>query len=419
MMQKIIFILFLMVFTTAFAQEELSLTACYTLAEKNNPIAKQNELIPQQSELNIGIINTKKYPKIDFDAQATYQSDVIHFPTENPGLIFELPNQDQYKTTLTLNQLIYGGGTIKAAIEDEDAKSKTQQQTVQVALYQLKPKINQLYFSILLSQEKKDLLLAKQSQLQEKLKEVKAGIKYGAVLPSSDAVIEAELLKLKQQLTEIESSRLNLTQTLEKYIGVSITKSTSFIYPEVSENLSNDINRPELNLFSLQKDQIDYTSNTLSKNRLPKVYGFAQGGYGNPGLNMLDNSFQAFYVVGLKLNWNVFDWNKTKKQTQALEINKQFIDTEKEKFELNTSIQLEQQIIEINKYKNFTQSDQSIINLRKNILKTADSQLKNGVITSSIYIEKLTDLYEAENNLKTHQIQLLLSQANYKTIQGI
>ena len=86
---------------------------------------------------------------------------------------------------------------------------------------------------------------------------------------------------------------------------------------------------------------------------------------------------------------------------------------------MNTSIQLEQQMIEINKYQEFIISDQSIIELHKKILETTDSQLKNGVITSSVYIEKLTDLYEAENNLKTHQIQLLLSQANYKTIQGI
>ena len=419
MMKKIIFIIFLMVFTTVFSQEELSLTECYSLAESNHPIAKQNELIPQQSELNTDIINTKKYPKIDFDAQATYQSDVIHFPTENPGLLFELPNKDQYRATLTVNQLIYGGGSINAAVEDENAKSKTQQQNVQVELYQLKPKINQLYFSILLLQEKKDLLLSKQKQLQEKLKEVKAGIKYGALLSASDSVLEAELLKLEQQLTEIESSKTNLIQTLEKYLGISVDNSTTFIYPNNSETLSNSLNRPEIDLFNLQKDQIDYTSTIISKDRLPKVYGFAQGGYGNPGLNMLDNSFQAFYIVGLKLNWNVFDWNKTKKKTQALELNKQFIDTEKEKFELNTSIQLEQQMIEINKYQEFIISDQSIIELHKKILNTADSQLKNGVITSSVYIEKLTDLYEVENNLKTHQIQLLLSQANYKTIQGI
>ncbi|MCK5638867.1 MAG: TolC family protein [Flavobacteriaceae bacterium] len=418
-MKKIIFIIFLMVFTTVFSQEELSLTECYSLAESNHPIAKQNELIPQQSELNTDIINTKKYPKIDFDAQATYQSDVIHFPTENPGLLFELPNKDQYRATLTVNQLIYGGGSINAAVEDENAKSKTQQQNVQVELYQLKPKINQLYFSILLLQEKKDLLLTKQKQLQEKLKEVKAGIKYGALLPASDSVLEAELLKLEQQLTEIESSKTNLIQTLEKYLGVPVNNSTTFIYPEISETLSNSLNRPEIDLFNLQKDQIDYTSTIISKDRLPKVYGFAQGGYGNPGINMLDNSFQAFYIVGLKLNWNVFDWNQTKKKTQALELNKQFIDTEKEKFELNTSIQLEQQTIEITKYQEFIISDQSIIELHKKILNTADSQLKNGVITSSVYIEKLTDLYEVENNLKTHQIQLLLSQANYKTIQGI
>ncbi len=418
-MKKFIYLLFLIVFTKSIGQEELSLVKCYSLAEINHPIAKQNELIPQQNELNTDIIKTKKYPKIDLDAQATYQSDVIHFPVENPGIIFEIPNKDQYRATATVNQLIYGGGSVNASIEDEIAKSKTQNQIVHVELYQLKPQINQLYFSILLLQEKKQLLLAKQKQLNEKLNEVKAGIKYGTILPSSDSVLEAELLKLKQQLTEIESSKLNLFQTLEKYIGIPVTKSTTLVYPQISNNLSGSLNRPELDLYKFQKEQIDNTASVLSKNRYPKIYGFAQGGYGNPGLNMLDNSFQAFYYVGLKVNWNVFDWNKTKKQTHALEINKQFIDTEKEKFELNTSIQLEQQIIEINKFNDFTQSDQSIIDLHKKILKTADSQLKNGVITSSDYIEKLTDLYEAENNLKTHQIQLLLSQANYKTIQGI
>ena len=417
-MKKIIYVFFFMITISVFSQETLRLTDCYTLAEVNHPIAKQKELIPQQNELNMEIINTNKYPKIDISAQATYQSDVIKLPVDNPDLLFELPNKDQYRTSITLNQLIYAGGSIKATIDGENAKSKTQQQTIEVELYQLKPQINQLYFSILLLQEKKGLLLTKQKQLQEKLNEVKAGIKYGTVIPSSDSVLEAELLLLNQQLIEIESSKLNLIQSLEKYLGISITKSTSFVFPEISEDLSGLMDRPELDLFNLQKDQIEYSSNILSKNKLPKIYGFAEGGYGNPALNPLDNAFETFYIVGVKLNWNVFDWNKIKKQKQALEINQQIIDTEKEKFEMNTSIQLEQQVIEINKYKDFTKSDQSIIDLHKNIVNIADSKLKNGVITSSVYIEKLTDLYEAENNLKTHQIQLLLSQANYNIIKG-
>ncbi|RLD84368.1 MAG: TolC family protein [Bacteroidetes bacterium] len=416
-MKKLILLLFFIPLSS-FAQENLSLEKCYALAEVNYPKSKQSDLVKEQSDLNTEIIKTKKYPKIDFDAQATYQSDVIHFPTENPGLLIELPNKDQYKATLTLNQLIYGGGTIDAAIAEENAKSITQLQKVNVELYQLKPRINQIYFSLLLTQEKRDLLLAKQKQVEEKLKEIKAGIKYGAVLPTSDAILEAELLKLQQQLTDIESTKQNLIQTLEKYIGSPVSDTSSFTYPENTIDLSKSLNRPEMELFNLQKTQIDNTSSMLQKNRLPKVYGFAQGGYGNPGLNMLDNSFQAFYYVGLKLNWNVFDWNKTKKQTQALELNKQIIESEKEEFKLQTNIQLEQQAIEVAKYNEFINSDQTIIRLQKHILKTAESQLKNGVITSSDYMDQLTDLYEAEINLKTHQIQLLLAQANYKVIQG-
>ena len=416
-MKKIILFLLLINFN-ALAQEPLSLETCYSLAETNYPKAKQSALVSEQNELNSEIIKTRKYPKIELDAQATYQSDVIHFPTENPGILFELPNKDQYRATLTLNQLIYGGGTIDAAIEEEKAKSITQQQKINVELYQLKPKINQLYFSVLLLQEKKSLLLAKQKQIDEKLKEIKAGIKYGAVLPTSDAVLEAEILKIQQQLNDINSSNQNLLQSLEKYLGVSITETTNFSYPETTKDLSKTKLRPEIELFNLQKTQIDNSSSLISKNRLPKIYGFAQGGYGNPGLNLLDNSFQTFYYVGIKLNWNVFDWSKSKKQTQALEINKQFVDSEKEEFELQTSMQKEQQLLEIGKYNNFINSDQTIIELRKQILKTSESQLKNGVITSSDFIEKLTDLYESENDLKTHQIQLLLAQANYKVIQG-
>lgn len=416
-MKKLILLL-LFTSLTAYSQEPLSLEKCYDLAEVNYPKAKQSSLLTEQSSLNSEILKTKKYPKIDLDAYATYQSDVVHFPTENPGMLFELPNKDQYRATLTLNQLIYGGGMIDASIAEENAKSLTQLQKVNVELYQLKPKINQIYFSILLSQEKKGLLLAKQKQIKEKLKEIKAGIKYGAVLPTSDAVLESELLKIQQQLGDIESNRQNLIQSLEKYTGSTISNSTSFAYPTNSVSFSNSLNRPELELFNLQKSQIDSTSFLLSKNRLPKIYGFAQGGYGNPGLNMLDNSFQPFYYVGLRVNWNVFDWNKTKKQSKALEINKKLVESDIEEFELQTSMQLQQQELEVKKYNQFVNSDQTIINLQKKILKTAESQLKNGVITSSDYMDQLTDLYEAEINLKTHQIQLLLAEANYKVIQG-
>ena len=134
---------------------------------------------------------------------------------------------------------------------------------------------------------------------------------------------------------------------------------------------------------------------------------------------MLDNSFQPFYTVGAKLNWNVFDWNSNKKQRQSIAINKDILDNETEIFKLNTNIKLNQQKKEIDKIETFIISDLEIINLRKEVLKSADSQLKNGVITSSAYITELTNLYEDENTLVKHKIQLQLAKANYNIIKGL
>ena len=63
-------------------------------------------------------------------------------------------------------------------------------------------------------------------------------------------------------------------------------------------------------------------------------------------------------------------------------------------------------------------SDVEIVTLRKEVLQTADSQLKNGVITSSAYITELTNLYKDENTLVRHKIQLQLAKANYNVIKG-
>jgi len=133
---------------------------------------------------------------------------------------------------------------------------------------------------------------------------------------------------------------------------------------------------------------------------------------------MLNNSFQAFYTVGVKLNWNVFDWNANKKKRNSLAINKAVINSEIETFELNTSIELNQQQLEIEKLSQFIASDLDIIQLRKDVLKATESQLRNGVITASVYITELTNLYEDKNNLDVHKIQLLLAKANYNVTKG-
>ena len=415
-MKRIIIILILLFPIAIVAQQILTLQECYELATANYPLAKQSQLLAAQNQLEQDVISKLKLPQLNLDAQATYQSDVIEVPIPNAGI--QPPNKDQYRATLSVNQLIYNGGATEASLNLKSAQLKSKQKQVEINLYQLKQKINQLYFSILLSQETDLLLKSKQEQLQARLQEVNSGITYGVLLPASDKVLEAELLKLKQQFTEVESNKAALIETLSQIIGQSLSASTTFQNQIVETDLITELKRPELELFQLKKEEIEGNEALIMKQHSPKILGFATGGYGNPGLNMLDNSFQPFYVVGVKLNWQVFDWNSNKKQRESLSINKDIIDIESETFKLNTTIELNQQQKEIDKLETFITSDLEIINLRKEVLKAADSQLKNGVITSSAYITELTNLYEDENTLVKHNIQLQLAKANYKVING-
>lgn len=416
-MKKISLLLFTFFSMSLFSQEKLSLNDCYQLVKKNYPLAKQTDLLAKQNKLDLAIIQNGKLPKLDLLVQASYQSDVTKTPIMTSAGIEE-PNLDQYKANLSLNQLIYAGGKINAASNVKIAELKTQQKQIEVNLYQLKRQVNQLYFSILNLQERNLLLLAKEEQLNANLKEVKAGIKYGTILPTSDNVLEVELLKLAQQFTELKLNKNTLIETLSKLMGTTIKTTMVFESPIITTQISNTINRPELDLFQLKKEQIETSEQLISKQNIPQIVGFATGGYGNPGLNMLENAFKSYYWVGVRLNWNVFDWNTTKKQRESLLINRDIVNNEAEVFNLNTSIEMTQQETEINKIKTFITSDSAIIELRKKILKASDSQLKNGIITSSAYMTEFTNLYEAENNLNTHKIQLLLAKANYNITQG-
>ncbi|MEO8773899.1 MAG: TolC family protein [Gelidibacter sp.] len=415
-MKRITIILIGLFTATMASQQTVSLQECYALASANYPLAKQSQLLDAQNKLEQEVISKGKLPQLSLDAQATYQSDVIEVPIPSAGI--QPPNKDQYRATLSVNQLIYNGGATDASLNLKSTQLKSKQKQVEVNLYQLKQKINQLYFSILLAQESELLLKSKQEQLQARLKEVQSGITYGALLPASDKVLEAEILKLKQQFVEVKSNKAILIETLSQIIGKSLSSATTFKNPLLEVELKTAFNRPELDLFLLKKEEIESNEALIAKQNSPKVLGFATGGYGNPGLNMLDNSFQPFYTVGVKLNWNVFDWNSNKKQRESLSINKDIIDSETEIFELNTNIELNQQQRDIDRIESFISSDMEIIKLRKEVLKSAESQLKNGVITSSAYITELTNLYEDENTLVKHKIQLQLAKANYNVIKG-
>lgn len=417
-MKRIIALNVLFLPAVLFAQQQLSLEESYNYALKNNPLRNQADWLKEKSDAEISILEKGKLPKLDVNAQATYQSDVVHFPGSLPNMSIVPPNKDQYRATVDVSQLIYKGSAIQAQTKLKEAELQTLQQQVEVGLYGLKYQVNQYYFNVLLKQEQAKLLELKKQQLQERLNEVKAAVKYGAALTSSEKILEAELLKLSQEQTQVDADRKKALEQLSQLLHLDVAKDLVLENPNLTVYKNEENLRPELKLFALQENQLTVSEAAIAKEVFPIVSGFAQAGYGNPGLNMLDNSFQDFYIVGIRLNWNIFDWGQNKQKKNIIRYNKEIVSTERENFLLQTVINEQAAYNDIIKYEGLLQKDDEIINLREEVLTSVTSQLKNGTIRSSEYIIELNNLFEAKIDKQLHEIQLSLSKANYNVIVG-
>lgn len=393
---------------------------CYDLAHNNYPLLKQNKLFEAQNEWDKKVIENKKLPKFDLSVQATYQSDVVELPITLPPNIGEIesPNNDQYKALLTVNQMVYSGGIIETSMDVKDANLKVRKAETEVSLYQLKKKINRIYFSILLLQKKKPLLSAKKKLLNSKIKEVRSAIRNGVAIPNSDKLLEIEVLKTDQQFAEIEDNIKTLINTLSTLVGKDISTNVELQNPTIYFENNTEITRPELELFKLKKNQIDIAEQLIAKQNSPKVFAFATGGFGNPGLNMLDNSFQPFFIVGMKASWNIYDFKLSENKRKSLAINKDIIDSKEDVFRFNSKIEIDKSNREIEKLNALIASDKKIIEMRKIVLESLEAQLKSGEIKPSAYITELTNLFQTENSLKTYKIQILLAKANLQVTKG-
>jgi outer membrane protein TolC len=399
----------------------LELQQAYDLARKNYPVIKQKELIKQTSAISIENLQKGFLPQVTLSGQATYQSEVTKVPVSLPGLSIESPSKDQYKLLADVSQLIYDGNSTKEQKTLQQLNASVDDQKTEVELYKVKERINQLYLGILyLDEQLKQVDLVK-ADIQTGIRRLEAQVQNGVAFKSNLNMLKAELLKTDQRAIEVKASRKGMTDALSLFLGQRVSDNAQLAKPmPVAEGpmITGEVARPELKLYSEQTKLINQQNKLITAKNLPRASLFAQGGYGRPGLNMLQNDFDFYYIGGIRFNWSLGGLYTKKKEKEQVEVNKKIVDIQKETFLLNTNTQLVQQLAEINKLKQLVASDDEIISLRKNVTDASKAQLENGVITANDYLKEVNAEDQARQTLITHQIQLLQAQINYQTISG-
>ena len=399
--------------------KSITLDHCLSQAIANHPLFDQYELLNSSSDLKIKNLNKNYLPDMNINGDAHYQSNVTEIPTVIPSFAPEPLSKDQYKIALDVNEMIYDGSLTKRNKDVEYIDNEINQQNVGIDLYRFKDRVISCYFNIIALQASKDLLDLTRQNLQSRLKEVESGVKNGMVLATNAEIIKAEILKLDQGEIEIDAGISSGYKVLSILVGDTITGGTQLLWESpIIDSYVPGHDRPEYNLFSLQQEKAESLKKLASSRLIPKLWAYGEAGYGRPGFNMLLNKFDDFYIIGAKLSWNFYNWNKTRNEKSILDLQKDIVTTNQKSFDQNLSVDLEKRMTEIVKIETLIPKDEEIVNVRSGIVQTYASQLQNGVITATEYITELHAETEARLNLKIHQVQLVRAKYDYLSTAG-
>jgi outer membrane protein TolC len=415
---KKLFIILLFPVQIVFAQNEVSLDKCYRWARENYPNLKQAEIWQEITTLKKESTKTNYLPQVSLNGQATYQSDVTKVDIAMPGITIPSVAKDQYKAYAEFRQNIWDGGLTAASLKLEDAVLKSNLSQVEVELYKLNDQVAQAFFTILAINKQKSVLEAQKKVLLEQLKMVQSGIKNQVLEESSALSLKAEIINIEQNELQLDAGKKTAFKMLSILTGHSISEDSKLEFEQSAFSIETGLSRPELQLFSNQSAQLETQMHLLDKSRNPKIFGFGQAGYGRPGLNMLNDKFDTYYLVGLGLSWNVFDWKKTSRQKQTLQLQKQMVQHQEETFVQNMDLLLVQQSEQIDKLGKMLKKDDQLVNLKTEITKATASKLKNGTINSADYVRDLQAETVSKINRELHQIQLNETIEKYNSIKG-
>lgn len=402
-------------------QDTIYLFECHRSAMETHPFHVQKDIYLQSKELNLKNQSVNWYPSVDVNGRYTWQSEVVQLPFAEfiPG--FEKPSMPHYnyKLTVDVHQTVYDGGMTRMGKELEESRYEVNRQKVEVSLNQLKEQVNGIFFFILALQQQEKTIQLKLDELQERLSVMESGVKNATILASDLSVLKAESLKVNQQLAEISISSSSALSILKQLTSLEISDITVLALPESELHTANEAILPEHLLYELQIRNLDASIRLVDRQRYPKAFVFGQLGYGNPALDFFRDEFRGYYIVGAGLQWKVWDWSKTSRTRQDLALQQGLIQTQKEAFDKNLNIRLEEQMADIVKYQEAVSIDKDILVLRQEITRAAVSKLENGVITPTQYIAELNAETEARILLDLHLIQLEQARISYLTTKGI
>lgn len=398
-----------------------TLEECQQAAEKNYPVIKRYDLIGRTTELTVSNLQKEWLPRITASAQTTYQNAVAAWPEsiksvyQRMGLDMKGLKKDQYKVGIDVQQTLYDGGVISSQKRIARQEGKLQEVQNDVNQYQLRQRVNEMYFSLLLLNEQIRLNDDVKALLLSSEKKLAAMVKGGTAATSDYENVMAERLGAEQQNSSLKAQQQMLQRLLSVFCGMEVNHLQKPKPVEVSTTTNN---RPELSMFDSQIKLVEAKEKALNARLMPKLGLFAQGYYGYPGYNifedMMDRKWTLNGIVGIKMSWDLSAFYTHKNDRERLNMERKMAENAREVFLFNSRLDEIQHTEDVDRYQKMVQADEEIITLRTNVRKAAESKLAHGIIDVNSLLREINNENAAKAQQAIHEIDMLKEMYNLK-----
>ncbi len=390
-----------------------TLEQCQQAAERNYPLIVQHDLIARTTDLTVANIQKGWLPQVTATAQATYQNAVPAWPDEMKGMMQQMGvdmkglAKDQYRVGLDVQQTVFDGGAISAQKQVAREQGAVQQAQLDVNLYNVRQRVNDMYFALLLLEDQIRLNRDLQEQFAASENKLTSMVKHGTAAQCDLSNITAERLNVVQQITTLESQRRVMMAMLGTFCGIEVNAVSK---PQPVEARQGN-NRPELHLYDSQLRLADAQEKALNAALMPRLGVFAQGYYGYPGYNMFkdmmgrDWSWNA--MVGARLTWNIGALYTRSNDKAKIQLQRETAQNQRDVFLFNNRLEQMQQDEAIDRYRKLIVQDEQIITLRQQVRKAAESKLSHGIIDVNDLVRDINSENAARVQQSIHEIEML------------
>lgn len=394
---------------------QLTLDSCRQKAHDNYPMIKQYTLLNRSRDYTIGNICKAWLPQVNAMAGAAAYTDMLDIPAQARMLTGETKNWTA-GAMISLQQQIYDGGQTAAQKNTARAETEVSRRNVDVSMYAVNDRIEQLFFGILLIDEqlKQNRLLQNDLGINER--QVADMMKGGLANATDIDAVKVEEVKCRQSEASLTAMRQAYLRMLGYFIGEQLNETTTLVAPNETATTKIDaITRPELQWYAARQSLLGEQRKQLDTRLMPTVKAFGAAIAHTSLADMMHNTFAA---AGVTVSWNIGALYTRKNDLYKLQVEADRIDAEQQTFLFNNHLQTEETQGQITALKKQLDLDRETVRLREDIYSKSMKKVKLGTETVNEMLRDAIAVSQARQQQSLHNIQLQQAINHQNTLQG-